>query len=90
MRFLFLLLPILLVGCFASTGTPVTMSFPQAPQSLKGSCDQLKRIPENSEKLSELADTVIINYSQYHECRVKVDGWNEWYDAQRRVFESIK
>ena len=90
MRLLVLLLPILLTGCLATTGTPVTMSFPQAPEELKGSCEELKQIPQESEKLSELADTVIINYSQYHLCKVIVDEWNEWYESQRKVFESLK
>ena len=90
MRLLVLLLPILLTGCLATTNNPVTMSFPQAPEELKVACDQLKQIPQDSEKLSELADTVIINYSQYHQCKVKVDGWNEWYESQRKIFESLK
>ena len=90
MKLLVLILPILLTGCLATTSTPVTMSFPQAPEELKVACDQLKQIPQDSEKLSELADTVIINYSQYHQCKVKVDGWNEWYESQRKIFESLK
>jgi len=41
-------------------------------------------------KLSDVATTVTINYSTYYECAVKVDGWIEWYEVQKRIFESVK
>jgi hypothetical protein len=26
----------------------------------------------------------------YYECAAKVDGWNDWYQEQKRIYESVK
>ena len=77
----------MLSGC--STTVPVTAKFPDAPKLGSGSCPQLKTVSEGV-KLSELTSTVTINYSTYYECAVKSDQWNEWYQIQKRIFESTK
>jgi hypothetical protein len=82
-------LAIVLTGC-AGTGVPVTVKFPQHPDTLKDTCPDLKTIPEDTDKISVLSDVVVDNYAQYRECKIKVDGWLEWYENQRKIFESIK
>ena len=77
---------ICLVGC--STVVPVTAKFPEAPKSVEA-CPQLQTVPDNV-KLSELTNTVTTNYNTYYECAVKVDKWKEWYEIQKRIFESVK
>ena len=77
-----------LVGC--STTVPVTVKFPQHPETLSDTCPALKTIPEDTDKISVLSDVVVDNYIQYRECKIKVDGWLEWYENQRKLFESIK
>ena len=74
-------------GC--STVVPVVARFPDAPRLGLGACPQLKTVEEGV-KLSELTNTVTVNYSTYYECAVKVDQWNEWYAIQRRIFEGVK
>jgi len=74
-------------GC--STTAPVTAKFPDAPKLGQGTCPQLKTVAEGV-KLSELTDTVVVNYSTYYECAVRVDTWQEWYAIQKRIFESVK
>jgi len=77
-----------LAGC--ATSVPVTMNFPQVPEELKVSCPDLKTIPEGTTKLSEVVSNVSENYGQYHECRIKIDAWTQWYNSQKKIFESIK
>jgi len=81
-------LVVLLTGC--ATTVPVTMKFPQRPETLSQSCPDLKTIPEDTDKISVVSDVVVDNYAQYRECKIKVDGWLEWYENQRKIFESIK
>lgn len=83
----YLLLALLLSGC--STTVPVTAKFPEAPRLGLGECPQLQTVKEGV-KLSELTNTVTINYSTYYECAVKADQWNEWYAIQKRISESVK
>jgi hypothetical protein len=79
----------LLVGC-ATKAVPVTQKFPTAPDELTRPCSDLKDIPEDTEKLSVLASTVISNYSLYQDCKMQVDTWNEWYRTQKKIFEEVK
>ena len=81
-----LILVLFLVGC--STTVPVKVKFPEPPK-YTGSCPQLEKLKEDT-KLSDVATTVTINYSTYYECAVKNDAWNEWYQIQKRIFESVK
>jgi len=83
-----MLVPILLLsGCFATA--PITVKFPEVPKELMTTCPDLKQT-EPTTKLSEVMKVVTDNYSQYHECRVKVDSWIEWYKTQKQIFESVK
>jgi len=87
MRFLILLPVLLLVGCI--TPTPVKRNFPEVPKELMEACPDLKTV-ESTEKLSEVLKVVVDNYGQYHECKIKVDTWAEWYKTQKQIFDEIK
>ncbi len=86
MKYTLLILPFLLAGCLA---TPVKRNFPEVPQELKVACPDLQKVKDDA-KLSDVISTVSSNYTQYHECRAKVDAWNQWYNAQKEIFESVK
>lgn len=87
MRTLLLVSMIVLSGC--STTVPVTVKFPEAPKELMTTCPDLKQTPPTS-KLSDVLQVVTDNYSQYYECRVKLDSWIEWYKTQNKLFEELK
>lgn len=87
MRTLLLAAMIVLSGC--STTVPVTVKFPEAPKELMSTCPDLKQT-ETTTKLSDVLQVVTDNYSQYYECRVKLDSWIEWYKTQKQLFEEIK
>jgi len=86
MKKLILLLPLLLTACI----TPDARKFPDIPPELKQACPDLQEIDPKTTKLSVVVDTVTTNYKEYHECRVKVDAWIEWYNGQKKIFESVK
>ena len=77
----------ILTGC--STTVPVTAKFPDVPERLLVKCPQLEKL-ENEAKLSDIGKTVTNNYTTYYECAVKNDAFIEWYQTQKRIFESVK
>lgn len=87
MRITIILLAMMMAGC--STTVPVVAKFPEAPQRLMVKCPNLEKLNEQP-KLSDVAKSVTNNYTTYYECAVKNDGWIEWYQIQKQIFESIK
>jgi hypothetical protein len=72
-------------GC--STAVPVTARFPEPPgKGAMTACPALQKL-NNDAKLSDVANTVTVNYSTYYECAVKTDAWQEWYRIQRHISE---
>ena len=80
-----LILPLLVLsGCV--TAVPVAPKFPEAPATLQEKCTALKEVAEGA-SLTDFTKIVVENYILYHECSRKVDGWNEWYAKQKKIFE---
>lgn len=75
-----------MTGC--STTVPVVAKFPEPPKYVEA-CPQLEKLNQDA-KLSDVATTVNDNYTLYYKCAVKNDAWNEWYQEQKRIFESVK
>ena len=88
MKYFSLVVSALLVGC--STVVPVKTKFPDAPQVLKEKCESLRKIEGNQVAITEMLKVVIHNYTLYHECSTKVEGWQEWYETQKKIHENIK
>lgn len=82
MKLLHLIPVILLTGCLS---TPIKQKFPEVPKELMDACPDLQMV-EPTTKLSDVIRTVTHNYSEYHECRIKVDVWIEWYKTQQQIF----
>lgn len=74
-------------GC--STVVPITAKFPEPPKYATQACPQLQKLNDGA-KLSDVANTVTVNYSTYYDCAVKTDTWIEWYSIQKNIFESVK
>lgn len=87
MKYIALIAALVLTGC--STPVPITTKFPDAPEVLKQKCPQLKTIPTETTVFSELTRTVTENYTTYYECAVKLDGWIEWYNVQKEIFDKV-
>ena len=74
-----------LAGC-RPTVLPLPPKFPDAPSTLQQRCSALKEAT-NDMPLSQFTKVVVQNYILYHECALKVEGWNEWYAEQKKIFE---
>lgn len=90
MKFLAVLGLLLITGCM-SKPVPVKMEFPNAPQSLLKKCEELKTIEPKAggTPITELLKSVVANYTLYHECSNKVDGWNEWYSNIKKIYDEV-
>ncbi len=82
MKYLFLIPVLLLTGCL--TTSP---KFPDIPPELQQACPELQEAATNTKELSKLLDVVVVNYSTYYECRVKVDAWLQWHKEQKEIFD---
>jgi hypothetical protein len=86
MKYLACFLLILVTGC---SSVPIAPKFPEVPERILKKCPQLEKLAEES-KLSDIAKTVTNNYTTYYECAVKHDAFIEWYQVQKKIYESVK
>jgi len=87
MKYLILAFAMLLTGCVTA---PVVVKFPEVPEALMQKCEELEKVPANTKQLSTTAEVVVRTYGKYHVCRIKVEEWQEWYNANKKIYESIK
>jgi hypothetical protein len=88
MKYISLILVVLLSAC--STPVPIKQKFPDVPKALVERCENLKKIEGDKVAMTEMLKVVVQNYGMYYECAAKVDGWNDWYLEQKRIYESVK
>ena len=86
MKYLACFLLVLITGC---SSVPVAPKFPEVPERIIKKCPQLEKLSEEP-KLSDIAKTVTNNYTTYDECVVKHDAFIEWYQVQKKIYESVK
>lgn len=85
MRLLVLASTLLLSGCLVSAP-----KFPNpASADVMESCPQLKLAKTDSDKLTDLMDTIADNYKEYYNCKDKVDTWIKWYKQQKENYEKV-
>lgn len=88
MKILAPVLLVLLVGC--TTVVPVKQKFPDAIPALTEKCEDLRKIEGDRVAITDMLKTIVENYSLYYQCSAKVDGWNEWYQQQRKLYEAAR
>lgn len=88
MKALIFSLAVVLVGC--STAVPVKQEFPVAPAVLLERCPELLVVDDGKNSLRDMLKTVIQNYSLYYQCAEKTQGWQEWYQQQKRIHDSVR
>lgn len=85
---LILLLITLLAGC--ATPVPVKPKFPAVPKSLSEPCTTLNKLQGETISIVDLHKVIVENYTLYYECATKVEGWNEWYSKQKKIYDEVK
>jgi hypothetical protein len=83
-----LLITLALSGC--STVVPVTQNWPDPPaaQALQACPQKLEALPADPQ-LSQVAQVVSNNYTEYWQCAVKVDAWIEWYEKHKIIYKGL-
>jgi hypothetical protein len=66
------------------------MKWPEAPQEIQQPASDLKTLPEDKKTLTDLLENVNENYGTYYELKEKYEAWIEWYNTQKKIFESVK
>lgn len=85
-----ILLPVVFTLSACTTVVPVTQKWPPAPGlQATQACVDLKKL-EGEPKLSDVAKTVTVNYSEYYQCATKLDAWIEWYAKQQIIHQGLK
>ena len=74
----------------ACISVPVERKFPKAPEELTTACMDLQTIPTGTTQLSVVVEVVTTNYGQYQMCQTKTNTWIEWYNEQKKIFDSVK
>lgn len=82
-KYLALIPAMFLIGC---VGVPVERHFPKTPDSLQQPAPELKEIPQGA-TASDVVGVVIDNYGAYHEVVIQLQGWQQWYVEQKKIFE---
>jgi len=85
-----LLIAIMAIGLSACVSVPVERKFPKAPDELTTACPDLQTIPVGTTQLSVVVEVVATNYGQYQLCQTKNNTWVEWYNEQKKIFNSVK
>ena len=86
MKYLALLFIFLLTGCIT---TPVKHSFPKPPENVTETCQELYKLSDNEEQLSEFLKVVTKNYSLYYNCATKQDLLVKWINEQRALHDAV-
>jgi hypothetical protein len=84
----YLLVILLLAGC--TTTVPVKQKFPNATPELMKKCEKKKKIEGDKVAITDMLKVIVQNYSLYYECSTKVDGWQDWYNEQKKIFDNVK
>ena len=87
-QFLLVLLVVAIAGCSTA---PVVVKFPDVPETLTKPADKLTPLDTSKKvELSDIIENANENAGKYYELRERYNAWIEWYNSQKKIFESIK
>lgn len=85
-KILAIFLIMLVTGC--ATGVA---KFPDVPDTLTKPADALTPLDTSKKvELSDIVENANVNAGKYYELRVKYNAWIDWYNNQKKIFDSIK
>ena len=85
-----LLLPLVFLLSACTTVVPVTQRWPEPPGLQSGQpCPQLQQLPAET-TLSGVAKTITVNYTEYYQCAIKLEAWQQWYLKQELIHKGLK
>lgn len=66
------------------------MVWPEAIPSLMEPASNLDTLPEDKRTLTDLIQNANENFGKYYQLKEKYEAWQEWYNAQKQIYESVK
>lgn len=66
------------------------MAWPEAPSSLTEPADNLDPLPADKKNLTDLIQNANENFDKYYQLKEKYEAWQDWYNTQKKIYESIK
>jgi len=66
------------------------MSWPEVPSNLMEPASSLDSLPENKKTLTDLIENANENFGKYYQLKEKYDAWQEWYNTQKQIYQSVK
>lgn len=88
MKLAVVLIAFLLTACKTIYVPIPPPEFPPVGEKMMYKCPELL-LAKDSEKLSELLETVTKNYGTYHTCKAAVEAWHLWYAEQKANHERL-
>jgi hypothetical protein len=88
-KILAILLLAVVTGC--ATSVPVAVKFPDVPDQLKEPSENLTQLDTSKKiQLSDIVENANENAGKYYKLKEKYEAWRQWYDAQKKIFDSVK
>jgi hypothetical protein len=47
-------------------------------------------LPADKKTLADLIENANENYGTYYQLKERYEAWQQWYDAQKKIYESVK
>jgi hypothetical protein len=66
------------------------MPWPEVPADLLQPASNLKPLPEDKKTLTDLIENANENFGTYYQIKSKYEAWQEWYNSQKKIYESVK
>jgi hypothetical protein len=89
-KLILLSLILLLSACSVFKSSPVIPTWPTAPADLQQPAKELTPLDPNQRELSDLLENANENYAQYYILKEKYEGWQNWYNAQQKIWQGLQ
>ena len=66
------------------------MAWPEAPSSLTEPATNLDPLPADKKSLADLIQNANENFGKYYQLKEKYEAWQNWYNTQKQIYESVK
>lgn len=91
MKIVSFLLVLTLSGCsIFNQPVPIKQKFPEATPELLKQCEELKKVEGDKVAITDMLKVIVYNYQLYYQCSTRVEGWQEWYNEQKKIFDQVK
>ena len=84
-----ILIPLLFLLGGCNCGPVIKYEFPDPPKDVITKCPDLAEIDGSKVTMSDLLNTVSLNYSRYYVCAATVDAWQSWYEQQKVNYAAL-